>query len=463
MTHSHDPLQDAVTSLMGHALAELEDMCRIPSVSFPGYDPMHVRQSAEVVARLLRKTGFPEVKVVEDGCAPAVLAAWGHDPAQPTVLLYAHHDVQPEMREHLWISKPYVPTVRDGRLFARGAADDKAGIIVHAAAAQALHFLGTGMPNLRVVIEGEEEVGSPGLHHLLSTQREFLQCDVAIVADLGNFATGVPALTASLRGMVALEVEVRAMDRSVHSGLWSGPVPDPAQGLCRMLAALLDDAGQIAVPGLLDSVVPPDAQTLASFHSLGIGADSFCAEAALRPGVRLLCPAHEIPQTLWRRPSITVTTLEAGNRKSAGNVLLDSAWARVSVRLVPGMEWHKVVEQVSAFLRAKCPWGLELSIAHDEGANAWVTPTDHPAFQAMGAALQHGYGTPARIMGCGASIPGAPMFSQVFGDIPVLLTGLEDSQANAHGENESLDLGDLRKAILAQADFLRRVAQGALA
>jgi acetylornithine deacetylase/succinyl-diaminopimelate desuccinylase-like protein len=346
-------------------------------------------------------------------------------------------------------------------LFARGAADDKAGILVHALACRTLHCTNpSSLPNIRILIEGEEEVGSVGLAKLLESHREFLQSDVVIVADLGNFATGIPALTSSLRGMVALEIEVRSMERSVHSGIWSGPVHDSVQGLCKMIASLTDAQGNIAIPGLLDSVIPPDAQTLESYRSLGIHENEFRAQLGLKASVKLRIPESDIALAQWRQPSLTVTTIEAGNRKTAGNVLLDSAWARLSIRLVPGMEWKTVVAQVSDHLRKNCPWGLELTIQNDEGANAWVTPTSHPAFQQMLAALEAGYGTPARIIGCGASIPGAPMFTNAFGDIPVLLTGLEDALANAHGENESLDLEDFRKAICAEAEFLRILGSG---
>jgi len=455
-------LSETVQALCSQAITSLEELCRIPSVSFPDYDPAEVNRSAEAVASLLRETGFPEVKIVRNAMsagkhgAPAVLAAWGHNPAKPTVLLYAHHDVQPEMRSALWMSPPFVPTIRNGRLFARGAADDKAGILVHAISCAALQRVAPeSMPNIRVIIEGEEEVGSPGLAELLNTHKEFLQCDVAIVADLGNFRTGEPALTASLRGMIALEVEVTALERSLHSGIWSGPIPDPVQGLCKIIAGLSDANGRPTVPGLLEAVIPPDATTLESYQSLGITEEAFRAESGLKPSVKLWSKPQDIPIAQWRLPSITVTTIEAGNRKRAGNVLLNSAYARVSVRLVPGMQHETVVQQVSKAMQALCPWGLEISITHDEGANAWVTETSHPAFQKMLAALHVGYGKAPRIIGCGASIPGAPIFSQVFGEIPVLLTGLEDALANAHGENESLDLGDFQKAILAQAEFLR--------
>ncbi|HSQ41079.1 MAG TPA: M20/M25/M40 family metallo-hydrolase, partial [Fibrobacteraceae bacterium] len=178
-------------------------------------------------------------------------------------------------------------------------------------------------------------------------------------------------------------------------------------------------------------------------------------------GVRLLVEPSDLPVALWRRPSLTVTTIAAGDRKAAGNVLQASAYARLGVRLAPGMDWQKSVRLLTSFLQERCPWGLQVEIRPELGANAWMTSMNHPAFQRMREALEQGYGRPARIVGCGASIPGAPLFPSIFGEIPVLLTGLKDPVANAHGENESLDLEDFRKAILSEAGFLYRMGGSA--
>lgn len=436
-------------------IEELKELVRIPSVSFEGFDPAHVAQCAQAIADLFLKHGLDNVQLwLPPSGREAVFAQIGNNPQRPTVLLYAHHDVQPPMREALWLSPAFEPTERDGRLFGRGAADDKAGIIVHLAAALLVReALGVKAPNLKFLIEGEEEVGSPGFGHLLASHRHELQADAAIVADLGNYAVGEPAITTSLRGMTALEVEVRALKAPVHSGMWSGPLPDPAMGLARLLASLTHADGSIAIPGFLDSVQEPDAQTLASYRSLQMDAAKLRSESGALESLQLWALENEIPQSLWRRPSITVTAMEAGSRRNAGNVLQDCAWARVGIRLAPGMDWQTALRQTEEHLRAHCPWGLELTLKPEEGANPWTTETSHPYFRSMLYAMEQGYGVKPRIVGCGASIPGAPLFTEHLGDIPVLMTGLEDPGSNAHGENESLALEDLRKAILSEALF----------
>jgi cysteinylglycine-S-conjugate dipeptidase len=460
MSH-YSALQSALDSVFRSHVEELKELVRIPSVSFDGFDPATVKRSAQAIADLFLRHGLAEVQLwLPPSGREAVFAKLGDNEQRPTVLLYAHHDVQPPMREALWRTPAFEPTERAGRLYGRGTADDKAGVIVHLAAALlARKVLGEQAPNVKILIEGEEEVGSPGFGHLLATHRAELACDAAIVADLGNFAVGEPAITASLRGMTALEVEVRALKAPVHSGMWSGPLPDPAMGLARLLASLTHANGSIAIPGFLDSVLPPDAETLASYQSLHMDAAKLRAESGAVDGLQLWVSENEIPQSLWRRPALTITAMESGSRRNAGNVLQDCAWARVGVRLAPGMDWQVALRQLETHLRAHCPWGLELTLKAEDGANPWTTATDHPYFHRMLAAMEQGYGVAPRIIGCGASIPGAPLFTEHLGEIPVLMTGLEDPGSNAHGENESLDLGDLYKAILSEALFFTQLGR----
>ncbi|NLB64184.1 MAG: M20/M25/M40 family metallo-hydrolase [Fibrobacter sp.] len=440
-------------------LQDLKELCAIPSIAFAGYDFSHLERSAQRTAQLFEEWGFPQVKVVRNpdlppgqGGAPAVLAAWGNDASKATILLYAHHDVQPEMRKDLWRTPPFEATLKDGRLYARGAADDKAGILIHAAAANMTMCQDSPPVNLRVIIDGEEEVGSPGLERLLYTHRDFLQCQAVIVADLSNFAPGTPALSASLRGMVAAGVTVRALRQPLHSGLWGGPLPDAALALSKILASLCDDQGQIAVPGIREFAQNPAATNLYS-PEVNPSAVAFKNQAGLHATAQLLVAPAEISTSLWQRPALTVTTIEAGQRLTAGNVLLDSAWARISLRLAVGMDWQKALQQLEDHLRKNCPWGLELEFCPEIGANAWQTSTQNPIFQQMLTALNQGYGQNAKIIGSGASIPGAPLFAEIFGEIPVLLTGVEDDFSHAHGENESVNMADVYKAIKSEHLF----------
>jgi acetylornithine deacetylase/succinyl-diaminopimelate desuccinylase-like protein len=435
----------------------LRDLVAIPSVSFAGFDPAALDKSAALVARRLEALGAKTALWLPASRRPAVFGALGNNPSRPTVLLYAHHDVQPPLAPDLWKSPAFALTERDGRLYGRGAADDKAGIVVHLAAAQLVReALGEEAPNLRLLIEGEEEVASEGLAELLALHGKELAASAVIVADGSNFATGEPALAVSLRGMVALSVEVRAFAQGLHSGLWSGPLPDPALGLAKMLASLTDDFGEIAVKGLSASVKAPTEEERQAWQGLNMDGAWLRHAAQTVPGLSLMVQEKDIAESLWRRPAITVTNIQSGSRESAGNVLQPSAWARVSLRLAPGMDAQTALYQLREHLRERCPWGLELHLGPELGrAEPWMA-ADHPAYALMKDALSEGYGAPVRALGNGASIPAMELFGKAFPQAALLLTGVEDPQSAAHAPNESLAKNDLRSAILSEALFLAR-------
>jgi acetylornithine deacetylase/succinyl-diaminopimelate desuccinylase-like protein len=254
---------------------------------------------------------------------PCVFAEWKNpDGAKdaPTVLLYAHHDVQPPMREELWTSPPFEPTERDGRLYGRGTADDKAGIAVHAASVAAwLKTAGSLPVNVKILIEGEEEIGSPNLAAYLKHYKDRLACDVMVLTDCANYDVGKPSLTTSLRGLVTMDVTVSALKSPLHSGMWGGPIPDPVQGLCKILATLSDADGRVAVPGLREQVAPPAPDELADFHALGMTEKIFREQAGILAGVALHGDASDLLSRVWREPSFSINAVEAGLRKSAGN------------------------------------------------------------------------------------------------------------------------------------------------
>ena len=397
--------------------------------------------------------GMPEVEILRiHDCAPAVVARDHRaGPTRPTLLLYAHHDVQPPMRESLWNSPAFEPVVRDGRLYGRGAADDKAGVALHAASIAAWYATAGRLPvNVTVLVEGEEEIGSDHLAELLDTKLAGLKADGVVIADLSNHDTGLPSLTVSLRGLVALEVELSALDRPVHSGLWGGPVPDVVQSLCRMLGNLADAEGRIVVPGLVDGIESATDSERAGWRSIPYDRSAWARQAGID---EQLAPrdAEALCEQLWRQPALSVNGIQAGTRGQVGNVLMDAAWARLGVRIVPGMDPRRVAEYLEAHLRAATPKGMTLSVTIESLAPAWSTSTEHPLFEACREALRIGYGVPPVAAGCGASIPFVEAITSRLGGAPALLVGVEDPWCNAHSENESVHLGDLLKAIRAQA------------
>jgi acetylornithine deacetylase/succinyl-diaminopimelate desuccinylase-like protein len=376
------------------------------------------------------------------------------------VLFYAHHDVQPPGRLERWRTPPFDPARgADGRLYGRGVVDDKAGVVLQVAALRAwLEARGELPLNVKLVVEGEEEIGSAHLAGFLRAHRERLRADVLVLSDTANLATGVPSLTTSLRGLVSVDVRVRALDHPLHSGMWGGPIPDAASALARLLARLVDERGAVAIPGLCDDVPELDRAERARLTALPFDERSFRAEAGFAG--RLAGEAdRSVWERLWARPAVAVVALEGTPLAGAPNQLMAEASARVSVRLAPGQDAERARRRVVEFLERDPPFGVEVSTQAEVAVPGWRTEACGPAFDAARRALAAGYGRPCELIGCGGTIPFVGPFLEVLGGAPALLLGLEDPPCNAHGENESLELADFRKATLSVAHLVAELGE----
>jgi cysteinylglycine-S-conjugate dipeptidase len=446
-------------------LEDLKTLVRIPSVSFPGFSEKELDRSAEEVAALLKKRGLENVKILRiPGAHPYVYGERLRTPGAPTLLLYAHHDVQPPGREELWKTSPFEPTEMEGphglRLYGRGTADDKAGIVVHTSAIASFLETQKELPvNVKLVIEGEEETGSSHLAQFLKTYQDLLKADILVLTDTTNFDCGVPALTVALRGMVGVEIEVRALSKTIHSGMWGGPIPDPAMALVKMLATLVNESGQIAIAGILDQVKPISLTEKEELNRIPFKEDDFRKQAGMVPTAQFLQTSPSPVVQTWRLPSLTINGIQASSRKQPGNIINDSAWAKVTIRLVANMDPEKVLHQLQKHLEACVPWGLELHMKTEACSPPWATEGKGPAFEAAERALTLGYGKAPYKIGCGGSIPFVKPFAEALGGAPSLLIGVEDPYTNAHGENESLLIDDLKKACLSQVYLFAELAE----
>jgi cysteinylglycine-S-conjugate dipeptidase len=447
MWSTPDAIRAAVREVMPSVRADLESLVRIPSVSADPARADDVRRSAEATAELFRAEGFDDVRILSaGGGAPAVVARRPGPEGAPTVLLYAHHDVQPVGDPADWDSDPFEPTERGSRLYGRGAADDKAGIAAHLAAVRA-H--GADLPvGVTVFVEGEEEVGSPTLGAFLEAHQDLLGADVIVIADSGNWDIGEPALTTSLRGLVDCFVEVRTLDHGVHSGMWGGVVPDALMVLVRLLATLHDDEGNVAVAGLVSAPAADVDYPLERVR----------AESGVAEGVELI-GSGSVVERLWTKPAVTVIGLDATRTVDASNTLAPSAKAKISVRLAPGDSSEQAMARVREHLEKHVAWGAQVTFTPGEYGEPTLIDATGPAYDAARAAFREAWdGVEPVDMGVGGSIPFIAAFVEAFPAAAVLVTGVEDPDTRAHGANEGLHLAEFERVCLAEALLLHHLA-----
>lgn len=438
-------LSERVTAGLPALRADLERLVRIPSISADPEAGPHLDASAAETARLFIDEGFEVETLTIPGGYPAVVGRRAGPAGAPTVLLYAHHDVQPTGARNDWHSEPFEPTEREGRLYGRGAADDKAGIAAHLAAIRA-H--GAELPvNVVVLIEGEEEIGSPTLAEFLATYSDKLAADVLVLADSSNWAIGQPSLTTSLRGLADCVVEVRTLDHALHSGMYGGPAIDAVTAMCRLLATLHNDDGSVAVAGI------PSRET----DPLDMTEERFRIEAGVLDGV-LLVGTGSITQRLWAAPAITVIGFDATRVADASNTLAPTARAKVSLRVPPGFPAAEALRLLTSHLQSQAPWGAQVTVLDGTTGESYSDEAASLIHDEARAAFADAWeGTPAINTGVGGSIPFIHAFAGAFPHATILVTGVEDPESRAHGADESLHLGEFARVCLAETLLLERL------
>ncbi|WP_295827031.1 dipeptidase [uncultured Microbacterium sp.] len=451
-----DAVQKAADAGIPSALSDLGSLVRIPSIAWPAFDQSALVKSADAVAALLEGTGvFDTVEVkraaipgTDEFGQPAVLATRAARNGRPTVLLYAHHDVQPPGDEALWDSPPFEPTVRDGRLYGRGAADDKAGVMAHVGAIRAVsEVLGDDLDlGLAVFIEGEEEYGSRSFGQFLADNAEVLRSDVIVVADSGNWDERTPGLTVSLRGNARFTLTVRTLEHASHSGMMGGAVPDAMLATVKLLATLWDDDGAVAVEGL----AVRDAETPAYDEA------TLRAESGLLEGVSPI-GRDSILSRIWNKPSITITGWDATPVEAASNTLSPQTSVVISARVAPGQDAKEAFAAVEAHLRAHAPFGAQLQFTDVDCGDSFLVDTSGWAVEEARSSFADGYGVDSVDVGIGGSIPFISDLVREFPKAQILVTGVEDPHARAHSPNESLHLETFRNALVSEALLLARL------
>lgn len=452
-----EALRDAVHDDFDRTVSELIELAKIPGIAWAAFDPANLDRSAEAVAALIREVGVDEVQILREAKAdgtpggPAVVARKLAAPGKPTILLYAHHDVQPPGDESLWDSEPFQPVRKNGRLWGRGAADDKAGVLAHIGALRAVsRILGDDFGvGVTLFIEGEEEAGSPTFRSFLEAHQELLRAEVIVVADSGNWKVGVPALTTSLRGLVDGTVEVKVLGHSVHSGMFGGPVLDAPTQLARLIATFHDGNGNVAIAGLHRAADPDIDYADADFR----------ADASVLEGLELAGDGS-IAARLWTRPALSVIGIDAPAVAVSSNTIQAKASAKLSLRLAPGEDPDRAMAALAEHVAKHAPTTAKVTFTPGEQGNAFATDTTAPAAQQMLWALQAAWGVPPVEAGMGGSIPFVADLTELYPAAQILITGVEDPDSRAHSANESLHLAEFEKAVLAEALLLAQLNVG---
>ncbi|MFP5211361.1 MAG: dipeptidase [Acidobacteriota bacterium] len=440
-------------------LDDLKALLRIPSISTLPEHKDDCRRAAESLAVELKRIGMDNARLIETECHPLVYADWLHATGKPTVLIYAHYDVQPPDPLDEWLSPPFEPTERDGNLYARGAVDDKGQLVAQLKALESLLATAGALPvNVRVLFEGEEEVGGEGIARFVASGPPELHSDFALVSDTELFAPGLPTLCVGLRGMIYTEIEVRGARADLHSGMYGGAAPNPFIALAQILARLKDEDGRILIPGFYDGIIPPSAEELAAWRSLPFDEEQYRINEV---GSRQLVgePGYSVLERTWARPTLDVHGMPGGfTGEGAKTVIPARATAKVSMRLVPGMTTAKAFDLYKDYVARIAPLGVEVAVRLIHSGEPCLISVDNPYVKAATAALREVWGRETVFIRSGGSIPIVGDFARYLG-IPSVMMGFGLPDDNLHAPNEKFHLNNFALGIESLVRFLEEAGR----
>jgi acetylornithine deacetylase/succinyl-diaminopimelate desuccinylase-like protein len=444
-------VRDVVDQDFAKRIGDLGRLVKIEGIAWDAFDAANLEASAEAVAELLRETGVFELVEIRraelDGIpgSPAVVARRQAKNGKPTFLLYAHHDVQPPGNIEDWETPPFEPTLKNGRIYARGAADDKAGIVAHLTALETIRkVLGEDFDlGISVFIEGEEEAGSRTFRPFLNENRDILAADAIVVADSGNWTAEIPALTTTLRGMVSQVIEVSTIDHALHSGMYGGVVPDAMTAMIRLLASLHAPDGSVAVEGLVSGKAAELPYTEAELRR----------DAGAEEPLELI-GSGSILDRIWTKPSITVIGIDGQSVALSSNTLLPKVKAKISMRIAPGDEPERALAALRSHLDKHVPFGGRIEYHEVELGKPFKADSSGWAQSLAETALEAAFENKTALIGIGGSIPFIADLTEVFPNAQILVTGVEDADSRAHSPNESVEVASLKKAMVAEALML---------
>jgi len=451
-----DKIIDFINVNRDRYLDELKHLLAIPSISALPDHAADVRRCAEWVGDEMRRIGLENVKLLETPGNPVVYGDWLHAPDAPTILFYGHYDVQPVDPLNLWESPPFEATIRDGEIYARGAADDKGQVFMHFKAVEA-HLKQEGrLPvNIKLMIEGEEEVGSEHLDGFIRGHKNDLGASVVVISDSGMFARGVPSICYGLRGLVYFQIDLRGSSTDLHSGSFGGAVANPAFVLAQMIAQMKDRGGRIKIPGFYDDVKPLEETERKAWESLPFNERKYKKDF----GIPKLFgeSGYSTLERTWARPTLEVNGLLSGfTGEGAKTVLPAVAMAKLSMRLVPNQDPDKIAKLFEEHVKNIAPKTVELKVTRMHGGKPWMTAYDNPYVQAAGRAIEQGFGRKPVFTREGGSIPVVSTFQEELG-LPSVLFGVGLPDENAHAPNEKLDLGNFHNGIIASAILYKEI------